>query len=241
MMNPRQPRAWMPAAVFLAMSFAVHADPLVWKSTRAEAVEAALSSGKLVLFVAGTETCAYTQYMKATVCETPDVRAVIDASYVCWFCDMNTSTEWLSYAGGLGGILLPLICVIDPTDPAHYLDRSTDTQTESVFKDRLNSHLPYTPEVPDGVDNDGDGQIDEGARDGKTCFSLNQSVRCAGSGWSLTFVLDLTNFRNIAAKDGYQSYTANFSLYYNIWTGIYLYDYDAGAFGAVTWLTGLDL
>ena len=231
----------MLAGILLGLAPAGHANPIAWHGTRAAAVAAALSSGKLVLFVAGTETCAYTQYMKVTVCEAPDVREVIDAGYVGWFCDMETSTEWFSYAGGLGGILLPLICVIDPTDPAHYLDRSTDTQTESVFKDRLNSHLPYTPEVPDGVDNDGDGQIDEGARAGRTCFSLAQSIRCAGAGWSRTFVMDLTNFRNIAVKDGYQSYTADYSLYYNIWTGIYLYDYDAGAFGAAIWLTSLNL
>ena len=36
----------------------------------------------------------------------------------------------------------------------------------------------------DWIDNDGDGQIDEGARAGKTCFSLAQSIRCASAGWS---------------------------------------------------------
>ena len=232
---------WALIGVYLMMPIAVRADPIIWKSTRAEAVEAALNSGKLVLLVAGSETCAYTQFMKANVCETPDVRQVIDASYVGWFCDVETSTEWLSYVAGMGGILLPLMCVIDPTDPAHYLDRSMDIQSESVFLARLNSHLPYTPEVPDGLDNDGDGQIDEGARVSKTCFSLAQTVRCAGAGWSRTFVMDLTNFRNIAVKDGYRSYTTDYSLYYNIWTGIYLYDYDTGAFGAATWLTNINL
>ena len=100
---------------------------------------------------------------------------------------------------------------------------------------------PGAPELGDGVDNNGDGQIDEGVRAGKTCFALAQSIRCAGSGWSRTFVMDLTNFRNLAVQDGYQSYTVNYSLYYTIWTGIYLYDYDTGAFRAVTWLTNLDL
>ena len=106
----------------------------------------------------------------------------------------------------------------------------------------LYATLPLpVPESPDGLDNDGDGQIDEGLRDGKTCFALNQSVQCTGSGWSRTVAMDLTHFRNIAVQDSYQSYSMNFSLYYNIWTGIYLYDYDAGEFSAVTWLTNLDL
>ena len=106
----------------------------------------------------------------------------------------------------------------------------------------LYATLPLpVPELPDGVDNDDDGLIDEGLRDSKTCFALNQSVQCTGSGWSRTVVTDLTHFRNIAALDGYQSYSVNYSLYYNIWTGIYLYDYDAGSYSALTWLLNLDL
>ena len=55
------------------------------------------------------------------------------------------------------------------------------------------------------------------------------------------FVMDLTNFRNLAVQDGYQNFSVSYLLYYNIWTGIYLYDYGAGAFSAVTWLMNLDL
>ena len=96
-------------------------------------------------------------------------------------------------------------------------------------------------EVCDGIDNDGDAQVDEDCRSSSSYFSGNQSVRCTGAGWSRTFAMDLTNFRNIAVQDGYQSYTVNYALFYNIWTGIYVFDYDAGAFTALTWLTNLDL
>ena len=74
-----------------------------------------------------------------------------------------------------------------------------------------------------------------------TYFSIAQSIRCAGSGWSRTMVMDLTYFQNIVGQDGYQNYTVIYPLYYNIWTGIYLYDYVAGAFSAVTWAIHLDL
>ena len=119
--------------------------------------------------------------------------------------------------------------------PAGYVTNNTDPD------DAHASVYPGAPEIPDGLDNNGNSQIDEGARDGKTCFSLNQALRCAGTGWSRTFVMDLTNFRNIVVEDGYQTYTVNYLLYYNIWTGIYLYGYDSGKFDAVTWSLNLDL
>ena len=119
--------------------------------------------------------------------------------------------------------------------PVGYVTNNTDPD------DAHASVYPGAPEIPDGLDNDGDSQIDEGARDGKTCFALAQAVGCTGAGWSRTLVMDLTNFRNLAAQDGYQSYAVAYALYYNIWTGMYLYDYDAGGFSAVTWLMNLDL
>ena len=76
---------------------------------------------------------------------------------------------------------------------------------------------------------------------GETCFSFAQSIRCASDGWSRAFIMDLTNFRNLAVQDGHQSFTVAYALFYNIWTGFYLYDYGSGAFSAVTWLTNLDL
>lgn len=99
----------------------------------------------------------------------------------------------------------------------------------------------YQLELPDGLDNNGNGQIDETCRDLKTCFSLNQSIRCEGAGWSRMFVMDLTNSRNLAVQAGYQSYAVDYPLYYNIWMGIYIYDFDIGVFSAEAWLTNLDL
>jgi hypothetical protein len=129
----------------------------------------------------------------------------------------------------------PNITTTGTNAPPGYVSNTTD------WNDSDATVYPGAPELGDGVDNNGDGQIDEGVRTGKTCFSLAQSIHCVGSGWSRTFVMDLTNFRNLAVQDGYQNYTVNYSLYYTIWTGIYLYDYDTGAFRAVTWLTNLDL
>lgn len=113
-----------------------------WYTTRAQAVAAAQSSGKLILLVAGRNTCPNTQFMKTDMCERAGIRAVIDPYYVGWYCLVDTSTEHYSYTSGLGSYTLPLICVIDPADPLNYLDRSTNRQTdEAAFRARLLSHV----------------------------------------------------------------------------------------------------
>jgi hypothetical protein len=124
------------------ITFDAWSDPISWCSSRTSAVEQALNSGRLILLLAGRETCGNCQYMKYTVCELASVRAVLDADYVCWFCPIDTSTEWYAYSGGLGTFTLPLICVIDPGNPLAYLDRTTGIQYESVFLPRLQGHRP---------------------------------------------------------------------------------------------------
>ena len=93
----------------------------------------------------------------------------------------------------------------------------------------------------DGADNDCDGQTDEGCAASTTYFSASQWVACTGSGWSRTVVMDLTNYLDLAAQDGYQNYSVFYPLDYNVWTGIYVYDYDSGSFRAVTWMLNLNL
>ena len=132
--------------VVLALGFPFNepgqAAGLVWHSSRAETVTAARNTAKLILLLAGRDACGNCMYMKTTVCESPEVRALIDGNYVCWYCQIDYSTEWQAYRGGLGGFTLPLICAIDPGDSLNYLDRSTSIQTISVFQPRLRSHLP---------------------------------------------------------------------------------------------------
>ena len=132
---------WMLAGACWMLQTAAQAAPIVWKTTRAGAVAEAQASGKKILLMAGRESCGHCQNMKYTVCELPSIRPIIDAHYVGWFCVVDTSSEWQAYANGLGSFTTPLICVIDPSDSLNYLDRSTSSQTESVFKARLLSHV----------------------------------------------------------------------------------------------------
>lgn len=77
--------------------------------------------------------------MKGTVCEltSPNIRGVIDQSFVPWFCDIRTSSESSIYMGGLGSYTLPMICCIDPDNAATYLDRTTNVQDPATFYNRL--------------------------------------------------------------------------------------------------------
>ncbi len=112
-----------------------------WATTRAAAVAAAQGSGKLVLLLAGRDGCANTAYMKNDMCERASIRQAIDPHYVGWYCNVDSSTEWTTYAGGLGTFTLPMICVITPGDSMNYLDRTTGRQTdEAAFRARLLSH-----------------------------------------------------------------------------------------------------
>jgi len=123
-------------------------ESISWCESRESTVAQALDAGRLILLLAGRESCGNCQYMKYTVCESASIRAALDADYTCWFCPVDTSTEWHPYASGLGSFSLPLICVIDPGDPSAYLDRTTGIQEESAFLPRVQSHqLPVAPEV----------------------------------------------------------------------------------------------
>ncbi|HOW98163.1 MAG TPA: thioredoxin family protein [Kiritimatiellia bacterium] len=130
------------AAATLGFAAPARSDSIEWCDSRAAAVEQALNSGRLILLLAGRESCGNCHYMKYTVCETNSVRSILDADYVCWFCPVDTSTEENPYTGGLGSYTLPLICVIDPGNPLAYLDRTTGIQYEPTFVPRLLGHLP---------------------------------------------------------------------------------------------------
>jgi hypothetical protein len=84
-----------------------------------------------------------------SVCNStsPPIKALIEQSYIPWFCYIDYSTEWWDYADGLGYFTLPLICIIDPNHSDTYLDRTTNVQDIQVFYSRL---LQYSELDPDG-------------------------------------------------------------------------------------------
>jgi hypothetical protein len=127
---------------------------LVWQTSKVTAVFMAKAQGKHILLLGGRATCGNCQYMKGEVCEStsPPIKDLIEQSFIPWYCDVDSSDEYLEYTYGLGSFYLPLICIIDPNDSHNYLDRTTGVQDIQVFYLRL---LEYS----DG-DADSDGMPD---------------------------------------------------------------------------------
>lgn len=123
---------------------------LAWVNSKSVALARASSEGKLVLLLAGRESCGNTRNMRDTVCEmtSPAIRPLIDSKYVPWFCDVDSSTEWQSYASGLGSFTLPLIACINPSSPSTYIDRTTSVQNPNTFHSRLLANAPAPNPTP---------------------------------------------------------------------------------------------
>ena len=138
-----RPKAVWVAGFIMCLGWsAASAATLTWLESKSDAVSAAKSQGKLVLLLAGRDTCGNCQYMLNTVCESlsPSVKALIQARYVPWYSEVDSNADWQPYASGLGSFTLPLICCIDPNTTNQYLDRTTAIQMAEGFYDRLLTH-----------------------------------------------------------------------------------------------------
>ena len=115
------------------------AQPLTWIDSQDQALSLATNQGKMILLLAGRPGCAECDYMHDTVCEsvTPPVQALIQEGYVPWYCDIDNSNEWRTYGADLTSFTLPMICIINPTNAAVYVDRSFNIQRAETFYPRL--------------------------------------------------------------------------------------------------------
>ena len=125
--------------IFLSAAI-TYGAPLNWCKSKAKALSIAQSEGKIILLIAGRDTCGNTKHMR-NICETNiPLHTLIEQHFVHWYCDLDSSKEWYIYEKGLSGSWdLPLICCINPSDIVKILDRSTGTQTPTVFLNRLQS------------------------------------------------------------------------------------------------------
>jgi hypothetical protein len=113
---------------------------LDWQTSRDDAVALAKAQGRKILLVAGRyPACSQTQWTidSATESVTPPIRNLIQQYFIPWFSDIDAGSETDIYVTGMAYYYLPLICVIDPNDSLHYLDRSTGGIELQSFYARL--------------------------------------------------------------------------------------------------------
>ncbi len=122
-----------------------------WESDLDATVVKGKAEGKKILLLGGDTGCAVTMGMKDK-CELtiPPLKTLIEKYFIPWFSDRAGKSiylaAWSYYAKGLvSKFPLPVICVIDPNDSGHYLDRTTGKQDPQVLYDRL---VKYTSEKP---------------------------------------------------------------------------------------------
>ena len=131
--------------IFLSTAISYSAS-LNWCRSRANALSIAQSKNKIVLLIAGRDSCGRTNHMR-DICETDiAVHALIEQHFVPWYCDMDSSKEWYTYAQGFSGSFdLPLICCINPSNNSKFLDRSTGKENATDFLSRLQSIIKGLP------------------------------------------------------------------------------------------------
>ena len=98
----------------------------VWFTNRADAIAEARKTGKKIFLICGRDTCYNTMTTKNVSCEEPAVKAALTAKCVLWYsnCDTQEAENWYYWPMGVS-VTLPLVCVIDPDDPYHFIKRTT--------------------------------------------------------------------------------------------------------------------
>jgi thioredoxin-related protein len=111
-----------------------------WMPSLDAALSKAAQDGRLVLMLAGRDTCGLCTHMKDTICETDSVKAVLLESYITAYVDIDNSTDWYPFAPG-GSFYLPLIASIDPANPDTAIHSTTGTHTEEEFLAQIQDAL----------------------------------------------------------------------------------------------------
>lgn len=111
---------------------------LRWFTDKRSAMAQARREGKLVLMVAGRDTCGVTNHMRKQVIQQADVQAVLRDKFVLWYSNVDHASDYQTYLRGVSGSFrLPVMAVIAPQDSERYIDRSFGSEKKDVFANWL--------------------------------------------------------------------------------------------------------
>ena len=138
-----------PAAVdpYLPGVCAGETSLLSWETRGDTAFMMAADSGRQVLLVAGRSSDTYTRRVLDFSIQSlwPPLKPLVRQRLVVWFAEVDGDPAWETYAAGLGGFSLPLICVVDPANQGGWIDRLTGPSSEAALYARLQAALPQSP------------------------------------------------------------------------------------------------
>ena len=95
-----------------------------WYTTRRAAIAAARNAGKKIFLICCRDMC-YEGLTTKLACEDQSVKPELTAKCVLWYSNLDTQENELWEYLPSGNYVLPVVCVIDPMDPMHYIKRAT--------------------------------------------------------------------------------------------------------------------
>lgn len=114
----------------------------IWHESKEEAFAIAKEQNKYVLLILGHNKCDNCNIMKAALINRPELKEIVDKSYILWYCDTNKSDEGNVYDQMYPSAFIPLVCIIDPNDPMSPLHHSNGFISARNLKTLLEDKQP---------------------------------------------------------------------------------------------------
>ena len=123
----------------------LHAFPPFYQYTsKAEAMQAAKTEGKLILLVSGVSGCNDCTEVEQVAFYDPLVYPVISEALVYWNCQQEppwTCKDYLTYTADIPNFPLPLVAIIDPNNPNRFIARHFGTMEAGAAANLLRTVL----------------------------------------------------------------------------------------------------
>jgi len=106
-------------------------QPISWGTDYQQAMAQAAAEGRQVIVIFGRPECGNCTRTENNANNSAEVRALINDNYIAVHVNIDTPEGRAAFTplrAGMGDMILPLTCIIDPTNPSEYSARTTRTQ-----------------------------------------------------------------------------------------------------------------